>query len=363
MYQTSKPEIWGQIHEKENEIARYANLGIKRVRYQFSWNSIAPNQESEFWKGSAWRAFDHAVIALNQFSLTPVVGLLHPGKTPSYTSLIDPEFPEKLARYALAFARRYPHLTDYTPVNEPISNAKRNGLPKHLYGKNHRVFLRSLFHQIRGTSLAMKEIRKYNPGARLIQTEELGKIHSTPLLQYQADFENRKRWLSFDLLSGHVTEHHPLWSFFLKNGIGEAELRSLLEAPCPPDVIGIHHIPESNRYLDERLELYSPDLRGGNEKHLYADAGTIHARPELNPLFSEILEETWIRYKTPIALTDISIQDSRENQLEWVKQLLNSAQIAKKAGVQIEAITHLAASKQSESQTSYLSAGDGFGVA
>ena len=56
----------------------------------------------------------------------------------------------------------------------------------------------------------MQAIRRVNPAAQLVQTEDMGKTFSTPRLQYQADFENERRWLSFDLLCGRVGPDHPL---------------------------------------------------------------------------------------------------------------------------------------------------------
>src|SRR5215207_5663555 len=57
--------------------------------------------------------------------------------------------------------------------------------------------------------LAMRAIRTVRPDAKLVQTEDLGKTFSTPLLSYQAELENERRWLSLDLLCGRVDPHHP----------------------------------------------------------------------------------------------------------------------------------------------------------
>ena len=43
------------------------------------------------------------------------------------------------------------------------------------------------------------------------QTEGLSNTHSTRALRYQADFENERRWLRLDLMTGRVTREHPLW--------------------------------------------------------------------------------------------------------------------------------------------------------
>ena len=41
-----------------------------------------------------------------------------------------------------------------------------------------------------------------NPDARLIQTEDLGYTFATPPCAEQAEFENHRRWLTWDLLCG-----------------------------------------------------------------------------------------------------------------------------------------------------------------
>ena len=76
-----------------------------------------------------------------------------------------------------------------------------------------------LINQVKGIVLAMQAIRKINPNAQLVQTEDLSKTHSTPSLSYQADFENERRWLTYDLLCGKVDQQHFFWNYFISMGI------------------------------------------------------------------------------------------------------------------------------------------------
>ena len=62
----------------------------------------------------------------------------------------------------------------------------------------------ALLNQMRGTVLSMVAIREVNSHAALVQTEDLGRVYGTPAMQEQVDFENLRRWLSFDLLCGRV---------------------------------------------------------------------------------------------------------------------------------------------------------------
>ena len=111
--------------------------------------------------------------------------------------IVDEDFPRKLAEYASKVAIQFPWIKYYTPVNEPLTTARFAGLYGFWYPhlKDEFHFLTMLLNQLEGIVLSMKAIREINPDAQLVQTEDIGKTHSTPLLQYQADFENHRRGL------------------------------------------------------------------------------------------------------------------------------------------------------------------------
>ena len=200
--------------------------------------------------------------SLRRLGLMPIVGLVHHGSGPSYTSITDQKFPEKLATYAGAVARRYPWVSAYTPVNEPLTTARFSCLYGHWYPHDRDAlsFARAVLLQCRATILAMRAIRVVNPAAQLIQTEDLGKTFSTPALAYQAEFENERRWLTFDLLCGRLTPDTPMWDYFLCSDTApelkvlENQLRLLL---------GINHYITSERFWIN-AHSYPASLPGGN---------------------------------------------------------------------------------------------------
>ena len=118
-----------------------------------------------------------------------------------HTSLLDDTFAGGLAEFARACARRYPWIEMVTPVNEPLTTARFSGLYGHWYphASDSRAFARMLLNECLATRAAMRAIRAEIPGARLVQTEDLGYTHATEPLGYQAEFENERRWLSFDM--------------------------------------------------------------------------------------------------------------------------------------------------------------------
>jgi len=241
--------------ERIEDLELFAELGIQALRYPILWERFAPNRDSS---KIDWAWADARMHRLRALNVRPIVGLVHHGSGPRHTSLVDPGFAEGLARYAGQVAQRFPWVEAWTPVNEPLTTARFSGLYGHWYphGRDERTFARALLHQCRAVALSMQAIRKVNPAARLIQTDDLGKMHSTPQMQYQADFENERRWLSWDLLSGLVDRHHRLWGHLLWAGIEESELAWFLENPSPPDIIGVNYYLTSERFLDEHPERY-----------------------------------------------------------------------------------------------------------
>ena len=186
------------------DLERFAALGIRALRYPVLWELTM----------QSWSWADERLATLRDLGLRPIIGLTHHGSGPPSTSLVDPEFPAKLGEFAARVAERYPWIHDYTPINEPVTTARFSGLYGLWYphGHTNETFARCLVNQCAAVATAMERIREVNPDARLLQTEDIGHIYSTPALADEAAFENERRWLSFDLLCGHVTRHHPMWS-------------------------------------------------------------------------------------------------------------------------------------------------------
>jgi dTDP-4-dehydrorhamnose reductase len=325
-------------HDKRSDdLERFADIGIKTLRFPILWEKVAAHSPDEM----DWSWADERLELARELGIRVIVGLVHHGSGPRYTQLLDPDFAPKLARYAAAFAERYPWVDAYTPINEPLTTARFSGLYGCWYphAGDNRSFLRMLFNECEGIRAAMKSIRLINPAAQLIQTEDLGKIFSTSFLAYQAEFENHRRWLSFDILTGRLDREHELYSFCKKHGLSDAEMDSFVRDPMPPDVIGINHYITSNRFLDERLERYPSHVHGGNRHHRYADIEAVRVGAEMIIGPKELMHEAWNRYQIPIAVTEVHLGCSREEQMRWLQEIWTSAQAAEKEGVQIKAVT------------------------
>jgi dTDP-4-dehydrorhamnose reductase len=314
-----------------------AGLGIQKLRFPVLWERHQPAQETDI----DWSYTDGQLAFYRDRGIDVIATLVHHGSGPSFTNLLDPQFPYLLADYARQVAIRYPWLEYFTPVNEPLTTARFSGLyglwyPHHTSDNS---MLRCLLHELKGIVLSMKAIREINPRAKLVQTEDLGKTYSTPKLAYQARFENERRWLTYDILCGRFDKKHRLWQYVLRSGVTESELEFFQENPCVPDHFGFNFYVTSERFLDERLDRY-PHLRpGGNGRHRYVDTEAARVPVEEPTGLAVLLREAWERYQHSLVITEVHLHCHREEQLRWFRHIYDQCMELRKEGVPVEAIT------------------------
>jgi dTDP-4-dehydrorhamnose reductase len=349
------PEIWGgiectinrigntfrdQLHycghyTREGDLERIAELGIRALRYPVLWERHQPERGQVIdW---SWTA--QQLQTINRNKMTPIVGLVHHGSGPAFTNLLNDNFASGLAAFAQQVARRFPWLEYYTPVNEPLTTARFSGLYGYWYPHltDAYSFAVMLLNQVKAIVLAMQAIRRINPAAKLVQTEDLTKIHSTPALHYQAVFENERRWLTYDLLCGKVNRDHPLWDYFLSLGIKEHQLLFFTGHPCVPDIMGFNYYVTSERYIDEELHAYPVHTHGGNGIHEYADVEAVRAT---NPAgIKKLLLEAWERFHLPLAITEAHLHCDEIEQGRWFKEIWDNCCLVKEHGVDMKAVT------------------------
>ena len=138
------PEVWGGVectinrvqdvfrdqllysghYTRTGDIERFAELGFKKLRYPILWEHHQP----EVNKAIDWTWTERQLHSIRRKHIKPIAGLVHHGSGPAFTDLADTEFPNRLALYAKAVAKKFPWLEYYTPVNEPLTTARFSGL-------------------------------------------------------------------------------------------------------------------------------------------------------------------------------------------------------------------------------------------
>jgi dTDP-4-dehydrorhamnose reductase len=321
-----------------SDIEEMAKLGVKAVRYPILWETIAPETPTEL--DFSWH--DKRLARLRELGIKVIGGLVHHGSGPRYIDYLDPRFADLLAEYAGKVARRYPWIEAWTPVNEPFTTARLSCLYGHWHP--HRTDIDATFRatviQCLATLRAMKAIRSVVPEAQLIVTEDVGHTFSTPQLAYQAEHENGRRWLSYDLLTGRVVPGHQFHDWLLMAGTSDEELRELATGEGAPDILGFDYYLTSERFLDHRVERYRGVPPGSNGRDTYVDVEAVRVdklRSKLGAV--QRLQAAWERYHIPIAITEVHHGCTREEQVRWLSDVWNSALKARELGIDVRAVT------------------------
>jgi beta-glucosidase/6-phospho-beta-glucosidase/beta-galactosidase len=171
-----------------------------------------------------WSFTDLAFNEMKRLGITPIVDLCHFGVPDWIGSFQNPDFPVYFAQYAQAFAKRFPYLRHYTPVNEIFIAAMFSAQ----YGwwnerkKNEHSFVNAIRNLCKANLMAMEAILQVQPKAVFIQAESCEYFHAQdPSCQAQADFLNMKRFLAMDITTGYPMDP-AVRQYLLNNGMTSA---------------------------------------------------------------------------------------------------------------------------------------------
>ncbi|MFL5792186.1 MAG: family 1 glycosylhydrolase [Actinomycetota bacterium] len=322
--------------DRLDDLDLIASTGVRAVRYPVLWERVAPTGLDD----ADWSWADERLRRLRDLGIRPVVGLLHHGSGPPDTSLLDPGFPSKFARYAEAFANRYPWIEDYAPINEPLTTARFSGLYGHWHphDRDERTMTDILVRQCVAVAGAMRAIERVNPGARLIANEDVATVQSTRTMAYEAAFQNERRWLTYDLLCGRVDRSHPMWERLAMARLERDGLGDLAEDPRVPDALGVDYYVTSERFLDERVERYPDRGFADDGRHTFVDIEAVRVCERLSG-WAGTLRQVWDRYGLPIAVTEAHLAGHREDQVRWLRDVWDAAVAAREEGIDVRAVT------------------------
>ncbi|MBA2761926.1 MAG: glycoside hydrolase family 1 protein [Segetibacter sp.] len=174
-----------------------------------------------------WSFSDETFKELERLEIVPIVDLCHFGVPDWIGNFQNTDWPYYFAEYAEAFAKRYPHLQYYTPVNEIFITAMFSGQ----YGwwneclTSDRTFLIALKNLCKANILAMQAIHKHRPDAIFIQSESSEYFHAeNPDVRPLCDFLNQKRFLSLDFTYGYSLDA-DMYKYLLENGMTDEEYK------------------------------------------------------------------------------------------------------------------------------------------
>ncbi|MBB4039880.1 beta-glucosidase/6-phospho-beta-glucosidase/beta-galactosidase [Microvirga flocculans] len=179
-----------------------------------------------------WEFADLTFARLKERDIVPIVDLCHFGVPDWIGNFQNPDFPALFAEYAGAFARRFPWVQLYTPVNEMFICATFSAATGYWNEqlKSDRGFVTALKHLVKANVLAMHAILEERSDAIFIQSESTEYFHAEhPQAIKPAEIQNARRFLSLDLNYGRPV-NSDMHEFLLDNGMTREEYHFFLNS-------------------------------------------------------------------------------------------------------------------------------------
>jgi beta-glucosidase/6-phospho-beta-glucosidase/beta-galactosidase len=295
------------------------------VRWGVPWYRVEP-EEGRF----DWSWTDRVIPYLvDKLGLTPIVDLIHYG-CPLWLrrEFANPDYPRAVASYAAAFARRYAgYVHWYTPVNEPLMTAlmcgRRAVWPPYLRGD--AGYIRVMLQVMRGALETVHAVRQVDPAALMVHVEAVS-VHRAAAsdLQALADEDQRRDYLSYDLLAGRVTPDHPVFPWLLRHGATPRELAEIARNRIALDVLGLNFYPQwsTREYYLKRSG------RLANRAAQRDGAG-----------FEALIAGYASRYDAPVMITETSAAGSEEERARWLAASVAAVKRLRERGVLVYGYT------------------------
>lgn len=274
------------------------DLGIRTLRYgiplHVTW--LGPDKYD-------WEFADQAFAELRRLGIQPITDLCHFGVPDWIGNFQNPDFPAQFERYAIAFAKRYPWLRMFTPVNEIYVCARSSGLFGwwNEQGTTTLTFVTALKHLAKANVLAMHAIARLCPEATFIQSESAEYFHpSVPEVADIVASRNVNRFLSLDFTYGRPLAPEQRM-FVLDNGMTVEETKWFEEHPavCAQCILGT-------------------DYYKTNEHVILPDGSRESAKERLGyPMIARDYHE---RYQLPLMHTETNIDQGPEGNeaVDWL---------------------------------------------
>jgi beta-glucosidase/6-phospho-beta-glucosidase/beta-galactosidase len=238
-----------------------------------------------------WTFADTTFHDLRKRDIVVICDLCHFGVPDWIGSFQNPDFPELFAAYAGDFARRYPWVQLYTPVNEMFVCAVFSAL----YGwwneqmTSDASFVTALKHIVKANVLAMHAVLDPRPDAIFIQSESSEYFHAeNPRAIKPAEIMNARRYLSLDLNYGRRVDSE-MYEYLMDNGMTREEYHFFLSSKLK------HHCIMGNDYYI-------------TNEHRVAEDGSTQGSGEVFG-YDGITWQYYDRYRLPVMHTETNFSE------------------------------------------------------
>lgn len=314
-------QLMGHYEHWREDLALARDLGVQALRWGVPWYRVEPIP-GEF----DWRWTDQVVpYIVEELGITPIIDLVHYG-CPYWMrqEFMNLDYPRAVATYAGAFAERYKHLVSwYTPFNEPLIAAMMCGdkgaWPPYLRGERGNVKVTMQF--VKGIIATIAAIKAVQPEAKMVHVEAAGICkHADPSLEWLSRHRCDRGYVVFDLLTGRVVPGHPLYEWLINCRARPEDLEEIARHQVPIDVMGLNFYPQWSTH-----EVYTNE-HGRVLSRVIEKEGVG---------FEQMVKDFYLRYGSPIMITETSARDTHEERSAWLNASLAAVKNLREEGVPV----------------------------
>lgn len=308
------------LHYKfwKEDIALTAELGTRFLRYgpQLHRTFLGPETFD-------WSFADLVFAEIYEKDICPIVDLCHFGVPDWIGDFQNPDFPELFEHYAGEFARRFPWVQLYTPINEIFICATFSAR----YGwwneqlRSDKAFVTALKNLCKANVLAMHAILDVRPDAVFVQSESSEYFHAeNPRALAHAETMNAQRFLPLDLNYGRRV-NSTTYEFLMDNGMTRDEYQFFLTNNLK------HHCIMGNDYYV-------------TNEHLVHEDGSTRASGEIFG-YNEITRQYYDRYRLPVMHTETNLTEGPrgDEAVMWLRKQWANVLRVRNSGVPIVGFT------------------------
>jgi beta-glucosidase/6-phospho-beta-glucosidase/beta-galactosidase len=294
------------------------DLGLEVLRYGPPYYRVHQGPDKYDWSFA-----DETFGELHRLGITPIADLCHFGVPGWVGNFQNPDWPELFAQYAEAFARRYPWVRFFTPVNEifvaATFTAQFGWWNERL--ASDRAFVTALKHLARATVLAEQAIRRARPRALFIQSESSEYYHpEEPSAEERADFLNQKRFLSLVLCYGNDVRA-VMYEYLIDNGLSRDEYHWFMDNGA---AIKPHCVMGNDYYISNEHTVPPGDKPVGPSGEIFG--------------YYVITRQYFDRYQLPVMHTETNLADVEGAPL-WLRKEWSNMVRLRQDGVPILGFT------------------------
>lgn len=281
-----------------------ANLGLKWLRFGVGYSQTHPEKDR-----FDFELTDQVLDYCDHLGLNVIADLLHfglpewqHGDNPDRLFFQNPEFPFYFAEYARTFAKRYPKIRYFTPINEPFVTARLSAKDGYWNEKivtdwsDCRPLVRAISNLARAQILSKRAIeqvwREEKRGGEplFFQNESFEIAIATPNSKRELEAENfnLSRFAALDLMFAHADP--AIKRFLHEHGLSPADFDWFMKMGSKKrTILGIDYYPWSVNQLEKD--------------------STRAADPKLAEALFVLVLEYYKRYRMPLLHTEVNAEN------------------------------------------------------